>query len=81
MSWSLCRGIAAEEQLEKIVPDADLLHMEGMDRHLAFVLASKGIITMEDLAEQAVDDLLNITELDESKAAELIMTARAPWFV
>jgi N utilization substance protein A len=76
----LNQAIAAEEQLEKIVPAEDLLHMEGMDRHLAFVLASNGIITMEDLAEQAVDDLLDITTLDESKAAALIMTARAPWF-
>lgn len=54
--------------------------MEGMERHLAFVLASKGIVTMEDLAEQAVEDLLEIEELDKEKAAALIMTARAPWF-
>jgi len=57
-----------------------LLTMDGMDRHLAFVLASKGVITMEDLAEQSVDELIDIEELDEKRAAELIMTARAPWF-
>ena len=51
-----------------------------MDRHLAFVLASRGIITMEDLAEQSVDELIELEELDEEKAAALIMTARAPWF-
>ena len=51
-----------------------------MDRHLAFVLASRGIVTMEDLAEQSVDELIDIEELDETRAAELIMTARAPWF-
>ena len=54
--------------------------MEGMDTRLAFKLAKLGIITMEDLAEQAVDDLLEIEDLDEEQAGALIMTARAPWF-
>jgi N utilization substance protein A len=35
---------------------------------------------MEDLAEQAVDDLMDVDGMDEEKAAALIMTARAPWF-
>ena len=76
----LNQAIAAEEQLDNQEPAEDLLNMEGMDKHLAFVLASRGIITMEDLAEQAVDELMDIEELNEEKAAELIMTARAPWF-
>jgi N utilization substance protein A len=54
--------------------------MDGMDRHLAFVLASRGVVTMEDLAEQSVDDLIDIEDMTEERAAELIMTARAPWF-
>jgi N utilization substance protein A len=54
--------------------------MEGMDRRLAFQLAKIGIITMEDLAEQATDDLLEVEGLDEERAGKLIMTARAPWF-
>ena len=54
--------------------------MDGMDRHLAYVLASRGVITMEHLAEQSVDDLTDIEELDDERAAQLIMTARAPWF-
>ena len=61
-------------------PAKDLLEMEGMDQKLAERLAASGIISMEDLAEQAVDDLLDIEGLDEKRAAELIMTARAPWF-
>ncbi|WP_428035887.1 transcription termination factor NusA [Amphritea sp.] len=73
-------ALASEEALENAEPAQDLLEMEGMERHLAFVLASKGIVTMEDLAEQAVEDLLEIAELDKEKAAALIMTARAPWF-
>ncbi len=76
----LTNAIASEEKLESNEPAEDLLNMEGMDKHLAFVLASQGIITMEDLAEQAVDELIEIEELDEARAAELIMTARAPWF-
>lgn len=76
----LVQAIASEEKLEGNEPAEDLLEMEGMDRHLAFVLASKGIITMEDLAEQAIDDIVDIEELDEERAGQLIMTARAPWF-
>jgi len=57
-----------------------LLNMEGMDRHLAFVLASRGIVTMEDLAEQGVEDLLEVENMTAERAAELIMTARKPWF-
>jgi N utilization substance protein A len=77
----LNQALAAEEQLDKSEPAQDLLDMEGMDTHLAFVLASRGIITMEHLAEQAVDEISDIEGLSDEKAAELIMTARAPWFV
>jgi N utilization substance protein A len=73
-------AIASEEALDGAQPANDLLEMEGMERHLAFILASQGIVTMEDLAEQAVDDLLDIDGMDEERAAALIMTARAPWF-
>lgn len=54
--------------------------MEGMSEELAFELASKGIITMDDLAEQAVDDLLDFAGVNEEVAAKLIMKAREPWF-
>ena len=77
----LNQALAAEEQLDNSEPAQDLLDMEGMDTHLAFVLASRGIITMEHLAEQAVDEISDIEGLSDEKAAELIMTARAPWFV
>jgi N utilization substance protein A len=43
-------------------------------------LAARGIVSMEDLAEQSVDDLLEIEDMAPERAAELIMTARAPWF-
>jgi len=76
----LTQAIASEEKLEDAQPADDLLNMEGMDQHLALVLASRGICTMEDLAEQGVDDIVGIEDIDEEKAAQLIMTARKPWF-
>jgi N utilization substance protein A len=77
----LTKAIASEELLGEKEPADDLLNMEGMDRHLAFLLANNGVETMEDLAELAVPDLLEIAEdVGEERAAELIMTARAPWF-
>ena len=75
----LTRAIVTEEG-GGAEPAEDLLTMDGMDRDLAFKLASMKIITMEDLAEQAVDDLLEIEDLNEERAGQLIMTARAPWF-
>lgn len=76
----LLRAIANEEQLEDSEPAEDLLTMDGMDRELAFTLAGRGIRTMEDLAEQSVDEMMEIDGMDEERAAALIMTARAPWF-
>jgi N utilization substance protein A len=76
----LTQAIASEEKLGASEPADDLLNMDGMDRHLAFVLASRGIVTMEDLAEQGVEDLLDIEDMTAERAAELIMTARKPWF-
>ncbi len=76
----LNQALASEEQLEGGKPAEDLLNMDGMDRHLALVLASKGIETMEDLAEQSIDDLMEVEGMDEERAGQLIMTARAPWF-
>ena len=61
-------------------PAADLLALPGMDVKLAQELAQLGIVTQEDLAEQAVDDLLEIEGMTKGKAGEIIMAARAPWF-
>ncbi|NNF51398.1 MAG: transcription termination/antitermination protein NusA, partial [Gammaproteobacteria bacterium] len=51
-----------------------------MDKALAFILASHGVVTREDLAEQGVPDLEEIAEIDPERAADLIMKARAHWF-
>ena len=76
----LTREIAKEEVLSEVEPAEDLLGMKGMDKELAYVLASCGIITMEDLAEQSVDEMMEIEDMDEERAGQLIMTAREPWF-
>ena len=54
--------------------------MDGMSTELAYALAARGIVTMEDLAEQSIDELLEIDGMTEEQAGQLIMTARAPWF-
>jgi len=76
----LTQAIAKEEKLDEAEPAQDLLEMEGMDRELAFVLASNGIVTREDLAEQAVFDLMEIEGMEEQRASEIIMKARESWF-
>ena len=76
----LTRAIAKEEVLGDAEPAEDLLTMEGMERNLAFQLASRGVVSMEDLAEQSIDELMEIDGMDEERAGQLIMTARAPWF-
>ena len=77
--YLLTKALVSEEELSS-EPAEDLLALDGMDKHLAFVLASRGIVTQEDLAEQAVDDLLEIDEMNEERAGQLILAARAPWF-
>lgn len=77
----LTTAIAEEEKISMAEPASDLLEMEGMDEHTAHLLASHGIKTREDLAEQSVDELMEIEGIDdEDRVKELIMTARAPWF-
>ncbi|EMR13025.1 transcription elongation factor NusA [Methylophaga lonarensis MPL] len=76
----LTRAIASEEQLESAEPQQDLLDMEGMTTELALILASKGVATLDDLAEQSVDELVEIASVDEAQAAALIMKARESWF-
>jgi N utilization substance protein A len=76
----LTQAIVQEEKIDEAEPAADLLSLEGMDKGLAFKLASEGVVTREDLAELAVDDLLDINDMDQDAAAALIMKARAHWF-
>jgi N utilization substance protein A len=74
----LTQAIVSEEKLEHELED--LLKLEGMDSDTARKLANNGVATREDLADLATDDLVDMTGLDQERASQLIMTARAPWF-
>jgi len=74
----LTAALAVEEGLEEHKPSEDLLALEGMDEATAYALAERGVTTADDLADQAVDDLIDMDDMDEERAAALIMAARAP---
>jgi N utilization substance protein A len=74
----LTEAIKSEETVEHAAED--LLGMEGMDNQTARVLASKGITTMDALADLATDELTEMTGMDADRANRLIMKAREPWF-
>lgn len=77
----LTQALASEEQIENSnAPAEDLINMDGMDDELAQILAGRGVCSMEDLAEQSVDELMEIDGMDEERAGALIMKAREPWF-
>ncbi|MBN6710639.1 transcription termination/antitermination protein NusA [Haemophilus haemoglobinophilus] len=74
-------ALAEEEALKQAHIEEKLLNLEGMTRHIAFRLSEKQITTLEELAEQGVDDLADIEELSAEQAADLIMAARnICWF-
>jgi N utilization substance protein A len=75
----LTEAIANEEQVEHNIED--LLKIEGMDEETARALAGKGVGTQEQLADLDGDELIEITGMDAERANQLIMTARAPWFI
>jgi len=76
--YLLTQAIANEESGD--VPEQDLLDLEGMDETTARLLASSGVKSQEDLAEQSVDELVEMTQMDAERAGALIIAARAPWF-
>ncbi|MBB6055467.1 MAG: transcription termination/antitermination protein NusA [Gammaproteobacteria bacterium] len=75
------QALAKEETLAGAKPADDLLALNGMTQDLAYELAARGVPTLEDLAEQGIDDLSGIPGMTEEKAGELIMAARnICWF-
>ncbi|MBS7457585.1 transcription termination factor NusA [Coralloluteibacterium stylophorae] len=70
-------ALAVEEGLDEHRPAEDLLALPGMDEATAYVMAARGIVSADDLAEQAVDDILDIEGMDAEHAAALILAARA----
>ena len=74
----LTEAIVSEEQLEEV--SEELLNLEGMDKTLAASLAKAKVMTRDDLADLAVDELMEIASIDEARAKDLITKARAHWF-
>jgi len=74
----LTEALAAEEGVDEHQPSAELLALDGMDEVTAYALAAREVSTVDELADQAVDDLIDIEGMDEERAAALIMAARAP---
>ncbi|MFA5371672.1 MAG: transcription termination factor NusA [Sideroxydans sp.] len=75
----LTAAIVNEEQVGHNIED--LLKIEGMDEETARILAGKGVGTQDALADLDTDELVELTGMDGERANQLIMTARAPWFV
>jgi N utilization substance protein A len=76
----LTEALAVEENLEEHKPSDDLLSLDGMDEATAYALSARGIVTRDDLAEMAVDEIADIEGMDDARAAALIMEARKHWF-
>lgn len=75
------KALAKEESFDGVEPSEELLNLNGLGREMAYALAARGVGTLEDLAEQGIDDLADIEELTAEKAGELIMAARnICWF-
>jgi N utilization substance protein A len=74
----LTEALAAEEGVEENAPSEELLGLDGMDEAIAFALADRGIKTLDDLGDLAVDELIDIEGMTEDRASQLIMAARAP---
>jgi N utilization substance protein A len=74
----LTEAIAREENLGQVEPE--MLELDGMDKDLAAKLAGNNIRSRDDLGELAVDELVEMTAVDEERAKTLIMAARAHWF-
>jgi N utilization substance protein A len=74
----LTMELAKEERVEEV--SQDLRSLEGMTTNLVAKLAEGNVHTRDDLAELAVDELVEMTGINEEDAKALIMKARAHWF-
>ena len=73
----LTKAIAKAERAADVKPADDLLALEDMDEDTAYALAAAGVVTCENLADLATDELLESVQMDEARASALIMAARA----
>ena len=78
--YLLMQEIADEAELAGADPEEDLLSLEGVTERMAKQLAKSGVKSRDDLADQSIDELKEIIEIDDESAAKLIMKAREHWF-
>jgi N utilization substance protein A len=76
----ILQAAAAQDKVSEVQVMEELRTMAGMNERLAQQMARHGILSINDLAEQSVDDLLILDGIDEEQAGQLIMTARKSWF-
>ena len=74
----LTLAIASEEKLEDV--EEDMRNLDGIDQDMLRDLAQAGITTRDDLAELAVDELIEITGVSDEEARKVILAAREHWF-
>ena len=76
----LVEAITTEEDLDENGPSKNLIELESVTEAIAYALARNGINDKDTLAEQSIDDLIDIDEIDETLAGEIILEARKEWF-
>ena len=74
----LTMEIAQEENVSDV--SQDLRDLDGLDADLISKLVAGGVNTRDDLADLAVDELVEISGVDDERAKTLIMKAREHWF-
>ncbi len=74
----LTMEIAKEEQVSDV--SQNLRDLEGVTPEMIATLAQSSVHTRDDLADLAVDELTEMTGIDEEHAKTLIMKAREHWF-
>ena len=74
----LTQEIAREQKLDEV--DPALKELEGLSPEDLALLAEAGVLTLDDLGDLATDELAAILRTDDTRAAALILKARAHWF-
>jgi transcription termination/antitermination protein NusA len=79
---ALLKHTLSKKKVASHEPSEVLLKLGSLPAKMAYQLAEKGVTTRENLADLSVLELQDlIADLDDDKAASIIMEARAPLFV
>lgn len=74
----LRQALAIQEKVSHLADD--LKTLELLDDEMLKDLAKADILTRDDLAELAIDELIEITGVEKDMAEKVILAARAHWF-